>query len=249
MVDDIALRQITEEETFLPKAYGAEARMNIVAIIPAYNEEKTIGKIIAKTQQHVTTVIVVNDGSTDKTAEIAEKQGATILTHYKRLGYGAALKNGLAYAKKLQADITITLDADDQHNPDEIPLLVNRIQAEQSDIVIGSRFLDIEDNTPFIKRAGIKLITGLTNHGGVKLTDAQSGFRAYTKEALRDIELMEDGMGISTEIVVKSMKSGYKICEVPIHISYPKGSSINFSMFKHGVSVILSTLKYSKKNN
>jgi glycosyltransferase involved in cell wall biosynthesis len=247
MVDNITLQQITDEETLLTEADPVLASMNIVAIIPAYNEEKTIGKIIAKTQQHVTTVIVVNDGSTDKTANIAEKQGAITLTHNKRLGYGAALKNGLAYAKKLQANITITLDADDQHNPDQIPQLVNHIITEQSDIVIGSRFLDPEDNTPFIKRAGIKLITSLTNQGGVKLTDAQSGFRAYTKEALRDIELMEDGMGISTEIIVKSMKSGQKISEVPVHISYPKGSSINYSMFKHGVSVIQSTLKYLTK--
>ena len=247
MVNDIALQEIAAEETVLARVSDVVAGLNIVAIIPAYNEEKTLGKIITKTQLHVTTVIVVNDGSTDKTAEVAEKQGATILIHKKRLGYGAALKNGLAYAKKLQADIIITLDADDQHNPDEIPHLINRIIAEQTDIVIGSRFLYGEDNTPFIKRAGIKLITNLTNHGGVKLTDAQSGFRAYTEKALRDIELSENGMGISTEIIVKSMKSHRKISEVPIRISYPERSSINFSMFKHGVSVYLSTLKYLTK--
>ena len=215
----------------------------VVACIPAYNEEPRIGAVLARTRKLVDEVIVCDDGSTDLTAAIAEAMGAHVIRQPSNLGYGAALVALFSKARSMNADYIVTLDGDGQHYPEEIPLLISELQRSGSDIVIGSRFLEGSDsNAPKWRQNGIRLISRVASNGS-GLSDAQSGFRAYTRGALDSLVLTEDGMGLSTEVVVKALDLGLKIGEVPIHVLYPKGSSKRSPIF-HGASVIVSTLKF-----
>ena len=216
-----------------------------VAILPAYNEEKTIAKVIIKTQKHVDEVIVVDDGSTDMTATIAEKLGAKVIRHDRNMGYGAALRTGLEYAAKLNPDVVITIDADDQHDPDDIPGLIGPILNEEADVVIGSRFLKGEAKSiPTYRKVGIKVITALTRKAAYKeVTDAQSGYRAYDGKIIGFILPSEVGMGASTEILLKAKDHDLRVREVPVDIRYDEGSSTQNPLY-HGLDVVLSTVKH-----
>jgi len=137
-----------------------------------------------------------------------------------------------------------TFDADGQHRIEDIEKVLDPIKNNVADLVIGSRFLDNNQNIPKYRKVGIKAITELTNiAGGTKITDSQSGFRAYSKKILENIKPTESGMGISTEILIKTQKAGFKIIEVPITISY-EGDTSTHNPVSHGSSVIFSTLKY-----
>jgi len=151
----------------------------ITAIVPAYNEELTIGSVVISASEFVDHVIVVDDGSTDHTAEIAEIAGAEVIKHPQNRGKGAALKTGFEAVK--DADIIVTIDGDGQHNPREIPLLVKPIADGQTDMVNGSRYLDKKSNgTPAYRRIGQTVLDKTTNiNSGLKITDSQSGFRAF----------------------------------------------------------------------
>jgi len=180
----------------------------IVAAIPAFNEERTIAKLVLEAQKHVDVVLVCDDGSTDSTAEIAERMGADVIRHDRNLGYGAALKTLFGVARELDADVLVTLDGDGQHDPCEIPSLVEPVLEDKADVVLGSRFLNSKENgVPRYRRWGIRLISKLTgaasNH---TFLDAQSGFRVYGRKALIGLDLVENGMGSSVEILMKAKK-------------------------------------------
>ena len=161
--------------------------MNLVCI-PAYNEENTIGGIVKKSLQYCNKVIVCDDGSTDRTAKVAKENGAQVISHKKNEGYGAAIITLFDIARKENADIMITLDGDGQHDTNQIPILINTLQENNVDVVIGSRFLDKNSNTPGYRKRGIKIITSAANFGAdFKVTDSQSGFRAYSKKAIESI--------------------------------------------------------------
>ena len=193
----------------------------IVAAIPAYNEEKTIARLILQTQKHVDVVLVCDDGSTDMTAEIAEGLGADVVRHEKNMGYGAAIKTLFTMARDVGADVLVTLDGDGQHDPNDIPFAVKPILQNSVDIVIASRFLDHEkkEDVPKYRQLGIKLITKLTgvasNH---KFSDAQSGFRVYGRKAIEQLSLFENGMGVSVEALIDAKKQGLTVAEVPTKI-------------------------------
>lgn len=217
----------------------------IVAAIPAYNEEKTIEQVILCAQKHVDKVIVCDDGSTDRTADIAQKLDALVIQHRKNLGYGAALQSLFAKARVLEADIVLTLDADGQHNPEEIPKLVTLIQKDDVDLVIGSRFLgETNSDVPRYRRLGIKLITKLSN-GRLegKISDAQSGFRAYSKKAIHVLKLREKGMGISAEILMKAGEHKLKVTEVPVGVSYKGIETSTHNPLSHGWNVIVAIVR------
>lgn len=215
----------------------------VVAAIPAFNEEKNIASVIVQAQRYVDQVIVCDDGSTDLTAEIARAMGAFVIKHDGNRGYGASLLSLFKEASKINADLVITLDADDQHDPSEIPLFIERVGRGDVDIVIGSRFLkEGADDTPSLRRWGIKVLNTLTSNGHVRITDSQSGFRAYTRRALDSLNLTENGMGISTEILVKAGERGLRVSEVPIHITYEVKAKRN--PFKHGFEVLINTFKH-----
>ena len=220
--------------------------MKIIVGIPAFNEEKNIASIITKLSDISDKIIVCNDGSTDLTAEIAEKMGATIINHEKNLGYGAAIRSIFLRSRELDGDILVTFDADGQHRVEDIEKVINPIINQEGDLVIGSRFLDeSEKEVPQYRKVGIKVITKITNASiKQKLTDSQSGFRAYSKKVLDELNPSELGMGISTEILIKASNKNFKIIEVPIKIIY-SGDTSTHNPVSHGSSVILSTIKYT----
>ena len=218
--------------------------MKIVVGIPAFNEEKNIAAILVQLKNISQHIIVCDDGSKDLTSKIAEELGVIVLQHKKNLGYGAAIKTIFLKAQEINADVLITFDADGQHRIEDIKKILEPIEKNEADIVIGSRFLKNSQNIPKYRKIGIKAITELTNiTGGTKITDSQSGFRAYNKKILQNIKPTDLGMGISTEILIKTQKAGYKIIEVPITISY-EGDTSTHNPISHGTSVIFSTLKY-----
>ena len=220
--------------------------MKIFIGIPAFNEEKNIASIILKIKEKFPNIIVCNDGSTDMTKEIIEELDVITINHEKNLGYGAGIRSLFLKAKELNADILVTFDADGQHQIKDIEKVVQPILNNESDIVIGSRFLDkSEKNVPKYRKVGIKVITKFTNSTiKEKLTDSQSGFRAYSKKVLNDIIPIEVGMGISTEILIKCSNKNLKISEVPIKILY-EGDTSTHNPILHGSSVIMSTIKYT----
>ena len=218
--------------------------MKIVIGIPAYNEEKNIAAILIKLKKISQHIIVCDDGSNDLTSKIAEGLGAIVIRHEKNLGYGAAIKTIFLKAQEINADVLITFDADGQHRIEDIEKVIEPIKSNMADVVIGSRFLNNNQDIPKYRKIGIKAITELTNIvGGTKITDSQSGFRAYNKKILENIKPTETGMGISTEILIKTQKAGFRILEVPITISY-EGETSTHNPVSHGSSVIFSTLKY-----
>ena len=218
--------------------------MKVVIGMPAFNESEKIEEVINKIKIISDEIIVCNDGSTDSTGSIAQKMGAIVINHEKNLGYGAAINSIFSKAREIGADILVTFDADGQHNSNDIKLVIQPIIDEKADIVIGSRFLENEIEIPKYRKFGIKTITSLTNISSeIKLTDSQSGFRAYNKKTLSEIHPTEKGMGISTEILIKANKKKFRINEVPIKISY-QGNTSTHNPVSHGVSVILSTTKF-----
>ena len=220
--------------------------MKIIVGIPAFNEEKNIASIITKLSGIADTVLVCNDGSTDLTSTIAEKIGAVVINHEKNLGYGAAIRSLFLKAKELDGDILVTFDADGQHRIEDIKNVIKPIVNEEADLVIGSRFLDeSEKEVPQYRKVGIKVITKITN-ASIKeqITDSQSGFRAYSKKVVDELNPSELGMGISTEILIKASTKNFKITEVPIKILY-SGDTSTHNPISHGSSVILSTIKYT----
>jgi len=218
--------------------------MKITVGIPAYNEEKNIAKIIVKLKKTVDQIIVCDDGSTDSTSEIAESLGATVVKHAKNSGYGMAIRSIFLKSREINADILVTLDADGQHKIEDINKIIKPVVDGEADISIGSRFLKEDSNTPGYRKLGVKIITKVTNSSlSEKITDAQSGFRAYNNKVLQSLTPADSGMGISTEILIKSSNLGLKIVEVPTEIQY-EGDTSTQNPVAHGTEVLMSTLKY-----
>ena len=220
--------------------------MKIIVGIPAFNEEKNIAKIITRLNKITDSIVVCNDGSTDLTSEIAQKMGAVVINHEKNLGYGGAIRSIFLKSREMEGDILVTFDADGQHRIEDVEHVINPIINNQADLVIGSRFLDEKDQeVPQYRKMGIKIITKITNASlKQKLTDSQSGFRAYSKKVLNELNPSELGMGISTEILIKASNKNFKISEVPIKILY-SGDTSTHNPVSHGSSVILSTIKFT----
>ncbi len=209
----------------------------ILVAIPAYNEERYIGSVILKAQQYADEVIVVDDGSTDDTSRIARLAGATVIRHEENKGYGAAVQSLLAEAKKKNPDILVLLDADSQHNPDEIPSLTKPIISEGSDLVIGSRERQ-RVNIPPYRRIGLRVLSYLSGIlSRKKLFDSESGFRVFSRKAITALELKESGMSISAETIADAAAKGLRITQVPISAIYTRdGSTMN--PIKHGLGVL-----------
>ena len=214
------------------------------ACIPAYNEENTISDLVKSAKKFVDKVVVCDDGSTDDTLNNAKLAGAEIISHKKNQGYGAAITSLFDYCRMQNADVMITLDGDGQHDPNQIPILLDTISQHSVDVVLGSRFLDNNTDTPGYRKRGIKIITSAANFGAdFKVSDAQSGFRAYSKSAINAIHPTEQGMAVSTEILLKISNKGLSLAEVPITTSYD-GDTSEQNPVPHGISVLMNTIKY-----
>ena len=219
--------------------------MKITIGIPAFNEEKHLPQILTKLKEITNSIIVCDDGSTDNTSIIAKKFGAEVIKHKKNLGYGSAIKSIFQVASEINSDILVIFDADGQHRIEDINKVIQPIKDEEADIVIGSRFLNNNNDVPGYRKIGIKLITQVTNASIKKhFTDSQSGFRAYKKQVLDNIVLTEQGMGISTEILIKATEKKFRITEIPIKILY-EGNTSTHNPVSHGTSVLISTIKFT----
>ena len=224
--------------------------MKTAAGIPAFNEEENIGLLVVELLKIVDYVIVCNDGSNDNTGIIAKKMGAVVVNHERNLGYGAGIKSLFLKARELGVDVLVTLDADGQHRFEDVDTVLGPIMNHETDIVIGSRFLNQnQQQIPSYRKAGIKIITKLANTTLDKtITDSQSGFRAYNSKVLSEIVPLEHGMGVSNEILIKANRKGFTISEVPIVVSY-HGDTSTHNPISHGASVIFSTLKIISIDN
>tara|TARA_B100001179_G_scaffold117423_1_gene83851 strand:+ start:141 stop:1028 length:888 start_codon:yes stop_codon:yes gene_type:complete len=214
--------------------------------IPAFNEEKNIAKMIVKLKKIYDEIIVCNDGSADLTGEIAENLGAIVINHKQNLGYGAGINSILKKSKEIGTDILVTFDADGQHKVEDVKKVIEPIKNGDADLVIGSRFLSkTKEKIPEYRKIGINIITKVTNAGlKKKITDSQSGFRAYSKDLISKLDISDMGMGISTEILIKTNSLGFRIAEIPITILY-EGKTSTQNPISHGTSVLFSTIKYT----
>lgn len=230
-----------------PGKPSGKSKPRVIAAIPSLNTESAIGEVVAKARQYVDRVIVINDGSHDGTAEKAAAAGATVINHQATKGYGEAIKSCFEVARASEADVLVILDGDGQHDPDEIPKLLDPVIKGEADVVIGSRFLSKDVGMPRYRKFGIGVITSLWNFGSrVKITDSQSGFRAYGSAAFRNLTLTERGMGASIEILEKARRAGSVIKEVPASCIYTS-SKLTPKAARHGLKVALSVIRIRLK--
>ena len=217
---------------------------HITVILPAYNEEVSIGSVVLLTKFYADKVIVVDDGSSDRTAEIARKAGAEVIIHEVNTGKGGALKTGFETAVGMGADVVVTMDSDGQHNPSEIPKLVAPIIEGDAEMVNGSRYLNgLDKNTPAYRRIGQTVLDGFTNkNSGLKITDSQSGFRAFAASTIDIFRFNANGMAIESEMLADAGKAGLRIIEVDIGVRYDVGCSTKKPV-QHGLEVLVLILK------
>ena len=211
--------------------------MKIVAVIPAYKEATEIADVLIRTRSFVDEMIVVDDGSPDETAEVAAKNGALVVSHVINRGLGAAIGTGFAFAKKRGADVVVTLDADGQHDPTEIPKFIEAMK-RGADVVIGSRMLT-RTGMPWYRQVANMLgnISTLVLFGAY-VTDSQSGFRAFSRGALEKIEIKTNRMEVSSELIAEAKHHGFKIVEVPIRAIYTDYSLSKGQSFFVGIKTL-----------
>src|SRR5438270_862814 len=193
----------------------------VVAVIPAFNEERAVGSVVLRLRHVLDSVIVVNDGSSDATEEVARLAGAQVISHPINKGYGAAIQTGLAAAEKLDPRAVVLMDADGQHRVEDVVDLVRPILEDEADVAVGSRFADGRTHVPRMRRVAQHGLTWLTNVGsGVKLTDSQSGMRAFGPRALEALLLSSSSMAAASEMQFLAGDAQLRVCEVPIEIRY-----------------------------
>jgi len=219
---------------------------DVYIIIPAKDEGKRIGRVISKIlHEGFHNIVVVNDGSTDNTKEVATALGATVLTHYVCLGAGAATQTGMDYAIKMGAKVVVTLDADNQHCPTDIKRLLQKMEAEQVDIVIGSRFLKKDNEVPQIRVVLNKIGNYVTAFfTGLLVTDSQSGFKAMSIDFLKKSRISLSGFEFCTEIISMIKKEKMTYSEVPIKVKYTKESMEKGQSFGNGFKMVGTFIRH-----
>ncbi|HET8796781.1 MAG TPA: glycosyltransferase family 2 protein [Thermoanaerobaculia bacterium] len=195
----------------------------IVAIIPALNAERTLAKVVDETRRQIETVVVIDDGSSDRTGDAARAAGAIVLHHDVNLGKGAALKTGFAWALERGVAAVITLDADGQHLPGEIPKFLAAWRADAPDLLIGGRAHLFAGMLPRRRNANRFSAWCISKAAGVRVTDSQSGFRLYSAKLLRAIQLRTDGFDMESEIIVRAGRRGFRIVTIPIDLGFVDG--------------------------
>ncbi|MCX8197704.1 MAG: glycosyltransferase [Candidatus Micrarchaeota archaeon] len=200
----------------------------IAIFIPAFNEEETIGSVVILAKKYGR-VFVVDDGSSDSTAEVAKKAGAHVISHDRNLGYGEALKTIWRKARGISEDVIVVMDGDCQHNPAEIPLLVRPIIEGNADVSAGSRFLGRFIQPPPARKEGVGALNFLASmQAGGKALDYQCGFRAYRKSCLAKITFGNSGYPAGAETLISALQSGLRVVEVPVNVRYYDGKEVPF---------------------
>ncbi len=212
-----------------------------VAVIPAYNEASRIAAVVKGAMPYVDRVIVVDDGSTDGTADIAEKAGAAVMRHPENCGAGAATMTGIEGARRMGATNVITLDADEQHDPGDIPALL-KAMAPGVDIVFANRFGQ-KNSIPFIRRVFNTLGNIVTLAAtGMWISDSQCGYKAFGPRAVREIDLRMNGFEFCTEIVRECVQRKWTYVVVPVKVVYSEYTLAKGQSFGNGVKTAMKIL-------
>ncbi len=215
--------------------------MTLAAAIPIYNERDAIPRVIAGVREHVGQVVVVDDGSTDGSADIAAEAGAQVVVHERNRGKGVGLQTALAWAKA-HPEVTdlVLIDGDGQHDPADIPRLLVEMKRRDLDILVGSRFLG-NHNAPLYRLFGLHVLTASAGLGsGVYVTDSQSGYRVLSRRAIDALALTEGAFAVESEMQFEAAKKGLRLGETPIEIRYT--GPARRSPVAHGVSVLIRTI-------
>lgn len=217
-----------------------------VVLIPAYNEELTISMVVTLAKEHSSHVIVIDDGSQDRTRYLAEMAGAEVISHSVNKGKAAALMTGFARARELNPKVTVTLDADGQMDPELIPMVSAPVLQEVADLVIGSRYIGRkETDTPKHRRVGQRVLNRATTVGAsVEVTDSQSGYRALSPKALSNTNFNSDRFSIESEMISYFSEIGLAITEVPVTVRYDVPNGHKQRPLEHGLSVLGSVITY-----
>ena len=217
------------------------SREGVIAVIPAFNEDRFVGSVVLKTLEYAANVIVVDDGSQDQTARVAEQAGALVIRHAHNKGKATAMLTGLRKVRAFSPRVVVVLDADGQHHPGDIPALIQPILDGAAHIVVGSRFLKEGNRIPRWRIFGQHGLTRATNlFSGVNLTDSQSGFRAFVPEVLDRMNFRRSGFSFESEIQFLARENHLTIKEIPIGVTYAEKSKR--SPLKHGLQVLNSIL-------
>ena len=199
--------------------------MTIAAIIPALNAERTIAPVVVEARRHIEPVLVIDDGSSDATGEVARAVGATVISHQKNRGKGAALKSGFAWALDRGLEAVITLDADGQHLASEIPTFINAYRETGADLIIGGRSHLFEQMVARRRAANRFSALCISIASGARVTDSQSGFRLYSARLLRSVKPRTDGFDMESEVIVRAGRRGLGIVTIPIELGFVNGIS------------------------
>jgi glycosyltransferase involved in cell wall biosynthesis len=227
-------------DTIMPIEH-AQQGSEIIAAIPCFNEELFIGSVALKTKDYADQVLVIDDGSTDKTVMVAERAGAVVIKHGANKGKAAAVSTAFAHARKTQCKALVLLDGDGQHDPTYIPSLVKPVLEGKADMVVGSRYIGMRSSIPGYRTWGHRVLTLFTNLGSrVKLTDSQSGLRAFSPKAIQAFSFVEQGLSVESEMQFLASQAGLRVTEVPVSIGYY--GKAKRSPIGHGMAVFNSIL-------
>jgi len=246
----------TMEPAFEP-AVGSNPE--ILVAIPAYNEAETISGVITKAAPYADDVIVVDDGSDDDTAKRAHEAGAVVVAHETNQGYGAALQTAFEEAHRSGTDHLVILDGDGQHDPGDIPALMEKQRERNAEVTIGSRFTqDASTDAPMYRRFGLRVVNILTNlslglvRAESRIFDTQSGFRVYSHEAIATLaqdDQIGDSMEASTDILYHAHQNGYDVAEVGTDVTYEVKDASSHNPVSHGVNLIMNLLRTVEQNH
>jgi len=221
--------------------------LRVVCVIPAFEEEATIGQIVEAASGHCDSVLVVDDCSGDRTGDVSRRAKAVVVRHILRLGAGGALSTGFKVALKTDCDVVVTMDGDGQHDPHEIPSLIDPILKDQADIVVGSRFLKERRDMPFDKRLGNRLLSEATSlAASMKITDSQSGFRAYRRKVLDYVMHRSMDYRWASEILIAAARADFRIKEVPITTIYVRNRRRGANI-RDGLRILFSTARHERR--
>jgi len=241
------LRRNSQGMVTLKDDAAARADLSRVLVgIPCYNEEVAIGSMVLRASQHADEVVVIDDGSDDKTVEVARLAGAHVIVHDENLGKGAALRSFFQYAMSSGADVAVIIDGDGQHNPDDIPKLIKPILLDEADVVNGSRYLNgVTKDTPRYRRFGQVVLDRVTHWGlsdDLTITDTQSGFRAFSMKSAPLFKFISNELAIDSEMLIDASKAQLRIKEVGVEVRYDVGRASK-NPVSHGVQVLVGVMR------
>lgn len=217
----------------------------VIVLIPAYNEELTIGSMVLLAKHYAEKVVVVDDGSKDRTVSIAIESGADVLKMEKNSGKAKALQEGFDYCNRYNPRVVVMIDGDGQMDPALIPLVTQPILDGEADLVIGSRYLNKGTKIPLKRKIGQIILNSATNMGSENnVTDSQSGYRALSSKALEHMDFVSEAYNIESDMIVHFSKKGLKIMEVPITVRYDVPNGHKQNPWKHGIDVLSRVIGY-----